>query len=285
MDIAIISKTFQTEKVQIDIDFSLNQTVYLNATKVAYAFNKDLSNWKRSKQTTQYIDVLLSSVDFTELKLTENDLFKVVLGKGKDQGTWIHKSLIILFARWLSPEFAVWCDLQIEEILSGESTKKVNLSKLEERAKLLEISQKEYKIFEDIFYKIGITRPEELAITSNRAVAKETGVDFIELAERKGVSTPDRYFTVTELCQKVIASDKFSEEVKALVSTKAGDKPRPQNLNKLLQTNGLQIKVDGEWKSTENGKKFSDLVRNKSINSEKSVFHLLWKIEVLEELF
>jgi len=31
------------------------------------------------------------------------------------QGTWIHKSLIILFARWLSPDFAVWCDLQIIE--------------------------------------------------------------------------------------------------------------------------------------------------------------------------
>jgi len=136
MDIAIISKTFQTEKVQIDIDFSLNQTVYLNATKVAYAFNKDLSNWKRSKQTTQYIDVLLSSVDFTELKLTENDLFKVVLGKGKDQGTWIHKSLIILFARWLSPEFAVWCDLQIEEILKGSSTPKDSFQQRKEQFQL-----------------------------------------------------------------------------------------------------------------------------------------------------
>jgi uncharacterized metal-binding protein len=74
------------------------------------------------------------------------------------------------------------------------------------------------------FYRIGITRKEELAITSNRAVAKETGVDFIELAEKKGISTLDRYFTVTELCQKVIGSDNFSEKAKAIVSTKKGDK-------------------------------------------------------------
>jgi phage regulator Rha-like protein len=47
-----------------------------------------------------------------------------------------------------------------------------NLKKLEERAKLLEISRQEYKIFEDVFFRLGITRPEELAITCNRAVKK-----------------------------------------------------------------------------------------------------------------
>jgi len=169
-----------------------------------------------------------------------------------------------------------------------EELKKIqqfDISKLEERAKLLEISEKEFGIFERVFYKIGITRPEELAITSNRAVAKETGVDFIELAELKGVSTPVKYFTVTELCQKVMNSDDFSEDLKKLVSTKKGDKPRPQNLNKLLQTKGFQTKVDDIWKPTEKAKDLADFVQNKSKHSEKTVFHTVWKIEILEKIF
>jgi phage anti-repressor protein len=159
------------------------------------------------------------------------------------------------------------------------------LVSLKERGELITVSKNMFIDFEDVFYRIGITRKEELAITSNRAVQKETGVDFIELAERKGVSTPNKYFTVTELCQKIISSDKFSEEAKKLVSTKAGDKPRPQNLNKLLQINGYQIKVDGIWKPTEKAKDLSDFVQNKSKHSEKTVFHLVWKVEILEELF
>jgi len=159
------------------------------------------------------------------------------------------------------------------------------LVSLKERGELITVSKNMFIDFEDVFYRIGITRPKELAVTSNRAVQKETGVDFIELAEKKGLSTPHKYFTVTELCQKVMDSNKFSEEAKKLVSTKTGDKPRPQNLNKILQTNGYQTKVDGVWKPTEKAKGFSDFVQNKSPHSEKTVFHLVWKVEILEELF
>jgi hypothetical protein len=82
-----------------------------------------------------------------------------------------------------------------------------------------------------------------------------------------------------------MSSDDFSEEAKKLVSTKKGDKPRPQNLNKLLQTKGFQTKTDGIWKPTEKAKDFSDFVQNKSKYAEKTVFHTVWKIEVLERIF
>ncbi|OAM32416.1 hypothetical protein A7P96_02000 [Eikenella sp. NML03-A-027] len=38
---------------------------------------------------------------------------------GIEQGTWLHPKLAVHFARWLDPKFAVWCDEQIEQILSG----------------------------------------------------------------------------------------------------------------------------------------------------------------------
>jgi phage regulator Rha-like protein len=171
---------------------------------------------------------------------------------------------------------------KMREILKTEQD--FDLAKLEERARVLEISEKEFDIFERVFYKLGIDRKEELAITTNRAVKKETGVDFLEIAEKKGLSTPEKYFTVTELCQIVMNGD-FSKEAKKLVSTKRGDKPRPQNLNKLLEKLGFQFREDDLWKATEKGKKFADFVQNKSQYSEKTVFHTVWKKEILSQLF
>ena len=110
----IISKTYKD--IEILFSNSIDENIYLNVTNITKSLNKDLSNWRRSSQTKEYIKALLSSVNSTEL--TEDKLFRVILGKGKAQGTWIHKKLIIAFARWLSPDFAVWCDSVIEEFLN-----------------------------------------------------------------------------------------------------------------------------------------------------------------------
>jgi hypothetical protein len=76
----------------------------------------------------------------------------------------------------------------------------------------------------------------------------------------------------------------YSDEVKLSVSTK-NDKPNPRKLNLLLEENGFQEKQGKVWKVTEKGKEFSDFVQNKSRSSEKTVYHLCWKEEVLKELF
>ena len=116
----ILSKNYKNQNLNLDIfiDFSDEETIYLNATKTAKAFGKDLSNWRRSSQTIEYIKEIektFNSVNFTELEL-------IVTKQGKFGGTWIHKSLIIMFARWLDSNFAVWCDLQIEEILKSKNS-------------------------------------------------------------------------------------------------------------------------------------------------------------------
>ncbi|EJF07853.1 KilA-N domain-containing protein [Thiovulum sp. ES] len=277
----IISRKFN----DIEVVFENSNSLYINATEIAKHFNKQPSDWLRLKDTKAYIEAFIRSGNSPSEKL----VIVKKSGNYKEQGTWIHKKLIIAFARWLDPEFAVWCDGVIEEILKTGSysiakTEKPDLEKLEERARVLEISEQEFNVFERVFYKLGIDRKEELAITTNRAVKKETGVDFLEIAEKKGLSTPEKYFTVTELCQIVMNGD-FSKDVKKLVSTKKGDKPRPQNLNKLLEKLGFQFREDDLWKATEKGKKFSDFVQNKSKYSEKTVFHTVWKKEILNNIF
>ena len=60
---------------------------------------------EKSSTTIEYMEILNRSVNSTERELM------IIRQGGNDknsQGTWIHKSLIILFARWLSPDFAVW---------------------------------------------------------------------------------------------------------------------------------------------------------------------------------
>jgi prophage antirepressor-like protein len=163
------------------------------------------------------------------------------------------------------------------------SISKNSLANLRERAELLEISEKEFGIFQRVFRELGITRAEELAITTNRAVKKETGVDFLEISEKRGVSTLENFITVTELCETVRAGDS-SDEVKLSVSTK-NNKPNPRKMNLLLEENGFQTRNGKVWKATEKGKEFSDFVQNKSVSSEKTVYHLCWKEEVLKELF
>ncbi|EJF07888.1 prophage antirepressor [Thiovulum sp. ES] len=167
---------------------------------------------------------------------------------------------------------------------SIEKTDEPDLEKIKKRAELIHVASNLVIDYKKSYFEIGITRPEELGITVNKSVAKDTTVDFLEISEKKGLSTTEKYYTVTELCQIVMNGD-FSEEAKKLVSTKKGDKPRPQNLNKLLEKLGFQEKDEDIWKATEKGKQFADFVQNKSKYSEKTVFHTVWKKEILNQLF
>jgi prophage antirepressor-like protein len=276
---------FENEEIEVieNIEFEF----LLSNSEVAKGYGVQERVIREHK--SNHKDELIENKHFINITPKNAHLFGIILPPKVRTKTYWTKRGVVRLGFFIKSErakrFRDWAEDLILQTIETENRKSFDLQKLEERAKVLEISEKEYGIFERVFYKLGITRPEELAITSNRAVLNETGVDFIKLADKKGVSTTENYFTVTELCQKVIDSDKFSEEAKKLVSTKAGDKPRPQNLNKILEKEGFQIKVDGVWKPTEKAKNYSDFVQNKSKHSEKTVYHIVWKMEVLEEIF
>jgi hypothetical protein len=52
-----------------------------------------------------------------------------------------------------------------------------------------------------------------------------------------------------------------------------------------LKEQGFQEKIDGNYKATEKGEKFSQFVQNKSKYSAKTVYHTVWKLEILTEIF
>jgi phage anti-repressor protein len=174
--------------------------------------------------------------------------------------------------------------IEVEKRYQTSQKDEPYLEQIRKRTELLKFSGEQFEVFEKIFLKIGISEKNELAITSNRAVAKETGIDFIQLAGLKGLEAKEKFYSVTELCEVVRNSDQFSNEFKISVSTKDGLKPRPQNLNLLLEFSEFQFRENGEWKLTEKGEDFGKLSQNKSKYSDKTVYHLVWSKRVLENL-
>ena len=183
-------------------------------------FKKDLGNWKRSPQTIEYIELLSRNVNFTDREL-------IISKKGgndkKSQGTWIHKSLIILFARWLSPNFAVWCDLQIEEILKSQNSQDFDLdsyiSENEKLIKLIELITSKNSM--TLFYLNKLTKKLNL----------KSPIDLLEM------DLNSYYFIPTELGKFL---NKSAVEI-----------------NKMLEAKEFQTKVDGAWQLTEIGKKYA----------------------------
>lgn len=101
---------------------------FINATAIAKQFGKKTENYLRTNETKAYITALQKYLFTGENSVTlksvteQNQL--VITKKGgvpAEQGTWLHPKLTIHFARWLSADFAIWCDLQIEKILQSDS--------------------------------------------------------------------------------------------------------------------------------------------------------------------
>jgi phage regulator Rha-like protein len=61
----------------------------------------------------------------------------------------------------------------------------VDLDKLKKRVELIHFATNLVIDYKKSFFEIGITRQEELGITVNRAVAKDSTVDFLEIAKKK----------------------------------------------------------------------------------------------------
>ena len=113
-----------------NVAVSFRQDGYLNATAIAAHFGKLPKDYLKTEQTQQYIATLAESLsERTKILTDENQLVIVKKGNSKNftQGTWLHPKLAIHFARWLDPKFAVWCDEQIEQLLSGSLKSKTTV--------------------------------------------------------------------------------------------------------------------------------------------------------------
>lgn len=124
------------------IRFDLNG--WMNVTDIAKEFGTRATEWLRKPDTVEYMVkrgklLGLNCVTVTQLNeingldlssglsksrllslAKKSGMVKATAGKGG--GTWLHPKMAVKFARWLSVDFEIWCDIQIEQILeSGHS--------------------------------------------------------------------------------------------------------------------------------------------------------------------
>jgi hypothetical protein len=139
------------------------------------------------------------------------------------QGTWIHRRLVIVFARWLSSDFAVWCDLTIEELLKNNST------------------QQQAPIFDTSSFS-----NEKLLDVQKTLLGLETAIKILKVSEASKLLMTETIYR--ELGIKTDFLPKYSDEKHTYSLThllkKFGSKLSAQKVNqKLLEIGILEIKT------------------------------------------
>lgn len=96
------------------ITFQIGKATMVNATQMAKPFGKRPAKWLELPSTKDFLSSLceVRKSDITHL---------VTTAKGNSssfqQGTWFHEDVALEFARWLSPQFAIWCNDRIKELM------------------------------------------------------------------------------------------------------------------------------------------------------------------------
>lgn len=96
------------------ISFATESGVRVNATQMAKPFRKLVGNWLQNSSTKEFLNALS-----TDIGKPISALIQTIKGGNGEQGTWMHEDVALEFARWLSPEFAIWCNRRIKELLTA----------------------------------------------------------------------------------------------------------------------------------------------------------------------
>lgn len=88
--------------------YSFRADGWFNATEAAERFGKAPNEWLRLPGTASYL---------AAFRRKYGNIPHLRTKRGVGGGTWLHPKLAVRFAQWLSDDFAVWCDEQIDAII------------------------------------------------------------------------------------------------------------------------------------------------------------------------
>jgi hypothetical protein len=107
-----------------------NNHQMINATEMAKPFNVNIGDFLRDPKRFEMIYKLCvrnsltisdmnipTSLNISQLAIIFPESIRVVKGGVKKQGTWFHEDIALEFARWLSVDFAIWCNDKIKELI------------------------------------------------------------------------------------------------------------------------------------------------------------------------
>ena len=127
---SLLSRAYEYNGNLVRFD-KVDGVTMINATQMAKPFGKQPVFWLNNQSTKEFL------AELAKLRnLSSADLVRVTKG-GNDknaQGTWMHEDVALEFARWLSPQFAIWCNDRIKELFKEGVVK---AQRTEERRKQL----------------------------------------------------------------------------------------------------------------------------------------------------
>ncbi|MBJ2269125.1 KilA-N domain-containing protein [Pseudomonas sp. MF6772] len=97
-----------------------NANGWLHATEIAERFGKEPAQWLRLDSTKEYINRLSERMEKSNVGKSHITLVKTRRGNTSTSGTWLHPKLAVKFARWLSVDFEIWCDEQIDALVRSD---------------------------------------------------------------------------------------------------------------------------------------------------------------------
>ena len=107
--------------ILLNIERVDEENFFINVSGVARKFGKNITDWRNSKGTKEYINELEKS-NALKASLINTE----IIGK-----TMIHSSLLVHFARFISPKFAVWADKLVYDYITGNLKKEIAKLKAE----------------------------------------------------------------------------------------------------------------------------------------------------------
>lgn len=107
---------------------------YVNLTQMAKANGVEVRKFNESEFAKKYLKALQESI------CPESGLM-VTQGFGVEKATWGHPLVAIAFGQWISPEFHVWCNMNIQTLMTQGYVSLPQQPKLPANKVALEISR------------------------------------------------------------------------------------------------------------------------------------------------
>ena len=204
--------------------------------------------WLQLQQTKELIEAISNSRD-------SGNYSPVSSSSGRYGGTYVCKELVYAYAMWINATFHLKVIRTFDAVVTGQYQRKAAIS---EAAKLFT------PVFR-IARLIGCTK-NAAAISANQAVFAETNVNLLSLLGQThliAANQKEQYYTPTEL-------GKMCGQT-------------PQQVNRLLEQDGLQTKIAGKWEPTEKGRAHCVILdTGKKHSSGVPVTQIKWAPSVMQ---
>lgn len=241
-------------------------------TQMAKANGVEVSNWRQLDSAESY----MSSLERT-LGIPRIDIFQSKPGNPENGGgSWGHYLLAIEFGRWISSEFAIWCDQHIHRLVTTGSTDlEANRQQMERQLRPAP-TPKFMREVNVMLRSAGF--PKEYVQRNALAVARR---NFPEaLAELPAPQDMASLPTAKALLNPTQIGEALAWFCKSNPSK--GDARR---LNSKLAELGYQESIGGKWSATDKAIN-AGLVDRKPVAIENSakrsaVDQLLWPVDIL----